>query len=100
MKPSDYYREAAELVFNSASVNGHLGCCAALLDTVYPNVDKLVPLKRDLQTVFAPDVMDNSYWFGTPYVIPHVHGTPEMIEHNLNHRIFALLFMAEISKDN
>lgn len=100
MKMSTGFTKAAELVFNSikrvsyrSDLYRHLpGCIALMYSGLLAKPSKYRKAKCGFSTVF--DKGEYDYWFGYPYYLLENINTKRA-----NHRIFALLLMAELAKD-
>lgn len=97
MNDSQIYLKAAELVFNYAGCIEHMCCCSAISEIT--NTDLIdSPTHIEFREYFKPINMTKlDYWFGSTYVTDGV--TESQLQDHLDHRIYALLLMSEISKE-
>lgn len=103
MKHSKYFLAAAKLIEKESNKwGGHICCCTAINKVVpnslwfaWPNI------KAEFSDLFQPAGKNgNDYWFGYPWAT--ANGPVGIAQANARkeHRIMALLFMAEITKDS
>lgn len=106
MKTSKVFLEAAKLVdasfslYNGELSNNHKHCCRAIREVAKDHfiISELTDL---FGQYFKPKgVSFENFWFGSPW--PNHHTPSELLKvaARKQHRIMALLFMAEISKDS
>lgn len=106
MKTSKVFLEAAKLVDASFSLyNGELsnncGCCCGAIHGVAKDPFIISELTDLFGQYFKPkSVSYEDFWFGSPW--PNQHTPSELLKvaARKQHRVMALLFMAEISKDS
>jgi len=104
MKYSEVYLKAAELVdscftdFSGWKAAHHAPLCAAVSRVEMGGWRVIEPAWK----VFMQGTPDKAFWFGSPFEHKS-SGYPESSEEELNkrkeHRVFALLLMAELAKD-
>lgn len=102
MKKSDYFLKAAELVHNSEEIESsycsHFCCCQAITRAT-PEGCYTYNMHDLFEEYFIPDwVGKYDYWFGTPYQLTIKPKSLDKHNERMQHRIFALLLMSEITK--
>ena len=98
MNDSQIYLKAAKLIFNNASSEEHMCCCSAISE-IFDTDSIEFPIHVEFRDYFKPTNMNRlDYWFGSTYVKDDV--TENQLQDHLDHRIYALLLMSEISKEH
>lgn len=102
MNTSDYFLKAAELLYDSEEIErsyySHFCCCQAVSRAI-PEGGYTTNMYDLFEEYFLPKRAGKyDYWFGVPYQLTINKTTLAKHTERMQHRIFALLLMSEITK--